>query len=151
MLNTNVDSSHMIHHVLTIIASVIAITRNLGNVHHYKLFSIPYVSFFSSIISALRVIIKEYKPEYHSLVYYIYMFTYLIFKIGSIIFFYLTLFQKKLYIGIDIYMFLSIVLIQITQLYFCFKIIKKILKKIISITSSTFNSLIKKKKEFSTF
>ena len=76
------------------------------------------------------------------------MFTYLIFKIGSILFFYITLFQKKLYTGINVYMFLSIVMVQITQLYFCFKIIKKLSIKAISLTSSTYNFLVKKNKKF---
>lgn len=125
MLYYHVDTSHRIHHIITIIAILASIITNIyKNYVIARVGNIFFIAMFSSIFSSLRKILKT--SVYKNISYNLYKISYIVSKLWGIIIHYLFFFKNLDdflildYIKYPITAYLSI---HITQLYFILKII----------------------------
>ena len=125
------DTAHVIHHVLTTIGILVSYGLwTFPDKVVYTSANIFYVGMFSSIFSSLRKITNEKnKSSMHN----IYKISYLIAKIGGIICHYkLILFSNYNLSTNNKILFFMHFLIHITQIYFCYLIVKKMVSKKVS-------------------
>lgn len=135
------DVPHTIHHI----ASVVLMTTCVA----YRCWSIPWftrvmffalIGTFSSIVSPLRGLLQHYGApmKYQIVVKYMYLLSYLLCKLGGIVCFYFTLIRHWTTNHQVPMMCLALyAVVHAVQLYFCSKIVLKLLYKFVRVPSTS--------------
>jgi len=127
LINYRPDTSHTIHHILTVILQTISWYSNFEtNTGYCLLFNTAHLGFFSSILSSCVTIATKKNSKNLAIIKQIYLYSYLLAKIGGTILYYFLLYYYDLFDYKFLYIFILYGLVHLLQIYFCYLVYIKI-------------------------